>query len=115
MSLVEGHQVTYKDVLPHTVLITALFNSAWGDTKNSLCTILGKSFVCTGFAWFKLHRNIGCVCKVGQLVAVVENRHMDSIIPLHRSFILHDLWTSGIQVSLVQRNFKQTHRAEWHN
>jgi hypothetical protein len=27
MSLVEGHQATYKDVLPHTVLITALFNS----------------------------------------------------------------------------------------
>ncbi|CAB4028390.1 Hypothetical predicted protein, partial [Paramuricea clavata] len=27
MSLVEGHQTTYKDVLSHTVLITALFNS----------------------------------------------------------------------------------------
>jgi hypothetical protein len=27
MSLVEGHQATYKDVLSHTVLITALFNS----------------------------------------------------------------------------------------
>jgi hypothetical protein len=52
MSLVEGHQVTYKDVLPHTVLITALFNSG-AIPKTRFARFLEKALFVTLY-WFCL-------------------------------------------------------------